>query len=158
MAEIQIFQVRRTVDYIVTQNFAVAATSEEQAEERLEAFMDSDWSADAAQQLQLVQLSDQLEQKGPSQKIECIDEAIDGGELTIDPSLPRERAQGKGPDMLALLREIASSHVMFLANTKDLGMKVKDFVDAFDAEMAVPQAALDAIVKLAPEVESDEVV
>lgn len=146
-----IFLITRTLDYRISQQFAVTAITAEEAEGKVGEFVDSDWSSDAAKRLGVVQLSDEMEQIDNTQEIEHNEQLPAGERPKVQDSMPRLINENHAQQMYEMLKKVVECPQMYLAGISELGMEVKTFMDALNAKLVQPEALVTEVFPAAAE-------
>ena len=148
--ETSLFNVKRSLDYTVTQEFLVRASDPDEAIETVAEFCDnSGWGHDESIDYGVAQTSDSMEQIENSQTIVCDEQPTQVIAIEQDfhmNSLNKLMLQEQSAEMFALLKTVAQTPAMFHANVSALGMQIKAYVDSLEAKLGEPLRTLQAVV------------
>lgn len=152
-----LYIIDRTLDYTATQRFAVAADSADQAEERVNDFTESDWSAESARRYGVAQISDHLEQIENSHAVRLVDVIdVQDGRPELQRGLDRALLQENASKMRDLLKQVASNPQMYWGPTAKIGQDISAFLAGMDKQLAEYQSTLDAVVNHPPSIMNRE--
>lgn len=149
MNQQQFYSVERTLEFTLKQRFVVAADNFEQAAEKAEEFVNSDWTDETAQRIGVVQVGDEMEQHDNSQEILASTHGegpVDPEGIVVDESMRSVLLQNRAEDMFAMLKALAGTPQTSLAGIADAGLKLKALVGSIEAGLGRPNAALQALV------------
>lgn len=139
----KIFPITRCIDYRVNQTFLVSALNSEEAEEKVEEFLEAgDYEQSAALEAGVVQIDDEMEQIENSHEIGLSTATKDDLEEMIAGGMNKISIECNAAKMFELLTRISTTPAMFHANVTGLGLEVKALVDNIQAEMAAPRSTL----------------